>query len=88
MAFRVEVTTAAKTQIQDVYHWYKRNVPSFADSWLNGLLESLNTLRQFPLEVGSATSVNMNSVNNIRIALTCKYYFQRTTLTVSSGFLI
>ena len=48
MAFRVEVTAAAKTQIQDVYHWYKRNVPSSADPWLNGLLESLTTLKQFP----------------------------------------
>jgi len=48
MIFRVEVTAAAKAQVQDAYYWYKQNNPSFADVWLDGLLKALDTLKQFP----------------------------------------
>ncbi|MDX2100881.1 MAG: type II toxin-antitoxin system RelE/ParE family toxin [Leptolyngbyaceae cyanobacterium bins.59] len=48
MAFRVEITVAAKLQIQEDYLWYKQNLPSFADPWLDGLLKALDTLKKFP----------------------------------------
>ncbi len=48
MAFQVKVTDAAKVQIRNAYHWHKRNLPLLADSWLDGLLKALDTLKQFP----------------------------------------
>lgn len=48
MAFQVDVTDGAKAQIRQAYFWHKQNLPTLADSWLDGLLKALDTLKQFP----------------------------------------
>lgn len=48
MPFQVEVTDAAKTQVRQAYFWHKQNLPALADSWLDGLLKAVDTLKQFP----------------------------------------
>jgi len=48
MAFQVDVTDAAKAQIRQAYFWHKQNFSTLADSWLDGLLNALDTLKQFP----------------------------------------
>ncbi len=48
MKFRVEVTETAQDQIRQTYIQYKQEFPALADSWLTGLLATLDTLKQFP----------------------------------------
>ena len=44
MAFQVEITPIAETQIDLAYQWYRDRNPEFADSWFRGLMNAIATL--------------------------------------------
>ncbi|MCC5658610.1 type II toxin-antitoxin system RelE/ParE family toxin [Nostoc sp. XA010] len=48
MAFQVEITPIAETQIEQAYRWYRERNPEFADRWFRGLINAIATLQEKP----------------------------------------
>lgn len=48
MAFQVEITPIAETQIDSAYQWYRDRNPEFADRWFRGLMNAIATLQEKP----------------------------------------
>ncbi|WP_375505785.1 type II toxin-antitoxin system RelE/ParE family toxin [uncultured Nostoc sp.] len=48
MAFQVEITPIAETQIKQAYRWYRERNPEFADRWFRGLMNAIATLQEKP----------------------------------------
>jgi len=48
MAFQVEITPIAETQINLAYQWYRDRNPEFADRWFRGLMNAIATLQEKP----------------------------------------
>lgn len=48
MAFQVEITSSASSQIEEAYQWYTRNDPEFADRWFRELMNRIATLQEKP----------------------------------------
>jgi plasmid stabilization system protein ParE len=48
MAFQVEITPSAESQIEQSYHWYRERNPEFADRWFRGLMNAIATLQENP----------------------------------------
>ncbi|MBE9004869.1 type II toxin-antitoxin system RelE/ParE family toxin [Fortiea sp. LEGE XX443] len=48
MAFQVEITPIAETQIEQAYYWYRERNPEFADSWFRELMNAIATLQDKP----------------------------------------
>jgi plasmid stabilization system protein ParE len=48
MAFQVEITPIAETQIEQAYRWYRERNPEFADRWFRGLMNAIATLQEKP----------------------------------------
>jgi plasmid stabilization system protein ParE len=49
MAFLVEITPTAERQIEQAYHWYRKQNPEFADRWFRSLMNEIATLQEKPL---------------------------------------
>jgi plasmid stabilization system protein ParE len=48
MAFQVEITRRALLDAEEAYVWFSEQSPQWAERWLNGLLEAVNSLEEFP----------------------------------------
>ncbi|MEH2192524.1 MAG: type II toxin-antitoxin system RelE/ParE family toxin [Nostoc sp.] len=48
MAFQVEITLIAETQIEQAYRWYRERNPEFADRWFRELMNAIATLQEKP----------------------------------------
>lgn len=48
MAFQVEITSIAESQIEQAYQWYRERNPQFADQWFRGLMNAIATLQEKP----------------------------------------
>lgn len=48
MAFQVEITPIAETQIEQTYRWYRERNPEFVDHWFRGLMNAIATLQEKP----------------------------------------
>jgi plasmid stabilization system protein ParE len=48
MAFQVEITPIAETQIEQAYRWYRERNPEFADRWFRELMNAIATLQEKP----------------------------------------
>ncbi|MEH2350000.1 MAG: type II toxin-antitoxin system RelE/ParE family toxin [Nostoc sp.] len=48
MAFQVEITPIAETQIEQAYRWYRERNPEFTDRWFRKLMNAIATLQEKP----------------------------------------
>ncbi|MBD2776232.1 type II toxin-antitoxin system RelE/ParE family toxin [Iningainema tapete] len=48
MAFQVEITPIAETQINKAYQWYRERNSEFADHWFRGIMNAIATLQEKP----------------------------------------
>ena len=48
MAYRVEITKSAETQLEELYLWLVERAPSQGAAWFNGLEQAILSLDQFP----------------------------------------
>jgi plasmid stabilization system protein ParE len=48
MAYRVEIAPSALADAEAAYLWIKEQSPSAAETWFNGLLETISSLEEFP----------------------------------------
>ena len=48
MIFDIEFTEPAESEIDDIYFWILGRSPERAESWRDGLMAAVNSLRQFP----------------------------------------
>ncbi len=49
MRYRVEITEPAQQNIQEAYDWLSAESARAATAWIDGLLESIESLETFPL---------------------------------------
>ncbi len=54
MAFLVEITPIAESQIEQAYQWYRDRNPEFADRWFRGMMNAIATLQEKPRRCGLA----------------------------------
>jgi arginyl-tRNA synthetase len=67
MAFLVEITPIAESQIEQAYQWYRDRNPEFADRWFRGMMNAIATLQKNPVAVVwqlKAKSFQKKSVNS------------------------
>jgi plasmid stabilization system protein ParE len=48
LAFRVEIAPSALADAEAAYFWIRAHSASSAESWLNGLIETIHSLEEFP----------------------------------------
>jgi plasmid stabilization system protein ParE len=48
MEYRVEVTEVAAAEIDSAYEWIKERAPDAAETWYDGLMAALSSLRHHP----------------------------------------
>ncbi|MBV9387244.1 MAG: type II toxin-antitoxin system RelE/ParE family toxin [Chroococcidiopsidaceae cyanobacterium CP_BM_ER_R8_30] len=48
MAFQVDISPSALNDAEAAFLWIRKESPSYAEEWFNGLLEAINSLENFP----------------------------------------